>query len=31
MRQKFIERHEKNISLEKKAGLKKEYQPIASQ
>ena len=28
IRQKFIEMHEKNIALEKKAGLNKEYTPI---
>lgn len=28
IRQKFIERHEKNISLEIKAGIKKEYKHV---
>lgn len=28
IRNKFIDRHEQNISLEKKAGVKKKYQSI---
>ncbi len=28
VRKKFLERHEKNIQLEKKAGIKKEYMSL---